>query len=201
MPKYDDKKNGRFRIYVSERSGFEFGFIPITSLPNAYTREAGKPVQDVNILVAPTEYDSPPPSKRPLGGVGDISNGNERQNSNFADPANVYVTPPPSPPVVYYVTSSQPIPWNTDPVVYVGGSNQDVVMASNPQLSPGEANRVIALQCVGSNITLNSSNGLTFDFQRTPFLNMTSGSIATIIWNATDSTWHVTSFNPKSGGF
>lgn len=200
MAKPRDKYSQRFRIYTSERSGFDFGFIPITSLPNAYTREAGKPVQDVDILVSPTEFDTPPPSNKPLGGIGDISSANVRPNSDFTD-ANAFITPPQSLPVIYYVTSSSTIPWNTDPVVYIGGSLNNVTMASNPQISAGQGQRVVAWQGVGSNVTLNSGNGLTFDFKRVPFLVMESGSIITGIWNATDNTWHITSFNQKSGGF
>lgn len=200
MPSKRDKNSQRFRIYVSERSGFEFGFVPTTSLPNAYTREAGKPVQDVDILVAPTEFDTPPPSNQPLGGIGDISNGNVRQDSEFND-VDAFIVPPQSLPTVYYVTSSSTIPWNDDPVVYIGGSLTNVTMASNPQISAGQGTRVVAWQGVGSNVTLNSGNGLTFDFKPIPFLVMQSGSIATGIWNQTDNTWHITSFNQKSGGF
>lgn len=194
------KDSQRFRIYTSQRSGFEFGFQPITERPNAYWREAGKPVQDVNIQVSPDEFDQPPPSTEPLGGQGDIS-GSARANSDFSVDSNVYITPPPSIPVVYYVSSSQSIPWNTKPVVYVGGSNSNITMASNPQIVPGRHNLIVAFQCIGSNIILNSGNGLTFDFNRTPFINMTSGGIITAIYNQTDSTWHITSFNPDSGGF
>jgi hypothetical protein len=114
---------------------------------------------------------------------------------------NVYLTPPPSVPVVYYLTASQTIPWNDNPVVYIGGSNSNITMSSNPQISPAPNGKIVAFQCVGSNIILNSSNGLTFDFVRTPFINMTSGSIITAIYLQTDSTWHITSFNPISGGF
>lgn len=193
------KDSQRFRIYTSQRSGFEFGFQPITERPNAYWREAGKPVQDVNIQVSPNEFDSPPPSTQPLGGQGDIS-GNSRVNSDFSVDSNVYVTVPPSIPVVYYVGSSQSIPWNNNPVVYIGGSGVNITMASNPQIVAGENGKVVAFQCVGSNIILNSANGLTFDFVKTPFINMQSGGIITAIYLQTDSTWHITSFNP-TGGF
>lgn len=193
------KDSQRFRIYTSERSGFEYGFQPITERPNAYWRETGKPVQDVNVQVSPNEFDTPPPSTQPLGGEGDIS-GDARANSDFST-ANAYITPPPSLPVVYYVTSSQTIPWNNKPVVYIGGSNSNIIMASNPQIVPGEHGKVLAFQCVGSNITLNSGNGLTFDFKRIPFIVMSSGGIITTIFNKTDNTWHITSFNPDSGGF
>jgi len=194
------KDSQRFRIYTSQRSGFEFGFQPITSRPNAYWRESGKPVQDVNIQVSPDEFDQPPPSTQPLGGQGDIS-GSARANSDFSVDSNVYVTVPPSIPVVYYVIASQTIPWNDNPVVYIGGSNSNVIMSSNPQITTGPSGKVLAFQCVGSNITLNSGNGLTFDFKQVPLITMTSGSIITGIFNGTDGTLHITSFNPISGGY
>src|SRR3990167_2228806 len=188
------KDSQRFRIYTSQRSGFEFGFQPITERPNAYWRESGKPVQDVNVQVSPNEFDSPPPSTQPLGGR-DIS-GSARQNSDFSVDSNVYVTVPPSIPVVYYVTASQSIPWNDNPVVYFGGSLTDITMSSNPQIVAGRDGKVVAFQCVGSSVTLNSGNGLTFDFSNQPFINMVSGGIVTAIY--TNNTWHITSFNPIS---
>lgn len=199
MAKPRSKDSGRFRIYVSDRSGFEFGFIPITSRPNAYTRESGKPVQDLNERVSPTEFDQPPPSTKPLGGEGDIS-GDPRANSDFSVDSNVYLTPPQGVGVVYYVDSSQTIPWNENPVVYIGGSASNVTMASNPQISPADGGKSLAFQCVGSNITLINGSGLTFDFVGTQIV-MTSGSIITTIYNRTDNTWHITSFNQNSGGF
>ena len=91
MAKPRSRDSGRFRIYVSDRSGFEFGFIPTVEGKVPYTRESGKPVQDLNVKVAPTEFDSPPPSKLPLGGQGDINAGNVRANSDFATPNNVFI--------------------------------------------------------------------------------------------------------------
>lgn len=193
------KDSQRFRIYTSQRSGFEFGFQPITERPNAYWRETGKPVQDVNIQVSPNEFDQPPPSTRPLGGQGDIS-GSARANSDFSIDSNVYQTTPESTPVVYYLTSSQTIPFNDDPVVYIAGSSGTTTMASNPQIVAGQDGQVTAWQCVGSRIVLNSANGLKFDFIKTPFINMDSGGIITGIFTKSDNLWHITSFNP-TGGF
>lgn len=190
------KDSQRFRIYTSQRSGFEFGFQPLTERPNAYWRETGKPVQDVNIQVSPNEFDSPPPSTQPLGGK-DIS-GSARQSSDFSVNSNAYLTTPEATPVVYYLTASQSIPWNDNPVVYIGGSNSNITMSSNPQIVAGRNGKLVAFQCIGSNITLNSGNGLAFDFINTPFINMVSGSIVTAIY--TNNTWRITSFNP-SGGF
>lgn len=198
MAKSRDKDSQRFRIYTSERSGFEFGFKPTTSPPNAYTRESGKPVKDNGLEVAPTEFDTPPPSKLPLGGA-DIS-GDPRANSDFSVDSNVYLIPSESFIPVYYITSSNSIPWNTEPVVYIGASNQNIRMAVNPQIVRGQENQLVAFQCVGSSITLVNGSGLTFDFNASQIV-MNSGGIITCLYNATDNTWHITSFNPISGGF
>ena len=193
------KDSQRFRIYTSQRSGFEFGFQPITERPNAYWRESGKPVQDVNVQVSPNEFDSPPPSTQPLGGK-DIS-GSARSNSDFSVDSNVYVTPPSSVGVVYNISGASSIPWNDNPVVYIAGLSSTTTMNVNPQISAGRQGKLLAFQCVSSQIVLNSGNGLTFDFINTPLINMDSGGIITAIYNETDSTWHITSFNPDSGGF
>lgn len=192
------KDSQRFRIYTSQRSGFEFGFQPITERPNAYWRETGKPVQDVNIQVSPNEFDSPPPSTKPLGGS-DIS-GNVRSNSDFSVDSNVYLTIPESVSVVYNISGASSIPWNSKPVVYIAGLSSTVTMNVNPQIVAGEQGKVLAFQCVSSQIILNSGNGLTFDFISTPFITMDSGGIITAIYSKTDNTWHITSFNP-TGGF
>lgn len=196
MAKSRSRDSSRFRFYISDRSGFQFGFIPTTSRPNAYTRESGKPVQDVNSRVCPSEYDQPPPSTKPLGGEGDIS-GEPRASSDFSVDANIYTIPPESVPVVYLINSSQTIPWNTNPVVFIAGSGVNQVMVSNPQISPGEHGNVLGFQCVGSSITIKSGNGVSIDFNQAQ-VTMQSGSIITTIFNKTDNTWHITSFT-KNG--
>ena len=198
MAKRQDKKSGRFRIYESDRSGFEYGFKPVTSYPNAYTREAGKPTRDGNALVAPNEFDSPPPSKKSLGGEGDIGSG-VRDNSNFSTPSDVYIVPPESTKTIIYVNSSSSIRWNTDPVVYIAGSNSTQIMSVNPQVIAGAQGQLIALECVGSNVTLLNGSGITTDFNVSS-VSMSSGGVSTLFYSATDNTWHITSFS-ANGGF
>lgn len=188
----------RFRWWNSDRSGFQFGFQPLTSAPNEYKREAGKPTDDKGFKVAPEEYDSPPPSKKSLGGEGDIS-GDPRANSDFSVDANVYRIPSESTIPVVYVNSSRSIAWNLEPEVYVTGSNAAQVMSVNPQIVAGAQGQQLALQCIGSSITLINGSGITFAFQ-SPRIRMDSGGIAVLLYSVTDNTWHLTSFN-ASGGF
>lgn len=187
------RKGDRFKWWVSERSGFQFGFVPLTSPPNAYTRESGRPVRDNGIQIAPDEFDTPPPSTKSLGGEGEIGTGARANSTDVND------VPPESVSQVIYVNSSRAISWNNNPTVYISGSNANQVMAVNPQITSGIHGLYIALQGVGSSVTLKNGSGITFDFQGIPNVVMGSGAIATLIYNATDSTWHMTSFNPNGG--
>src|SRR3990167_6006062 len=189
------RKGDRFRWWNSERSGFQFGFSPLTSPPNSYYREDGRPVRDNGVQVAPEEYDQPPPSTKPLGGP-DIGSG-ARNNSDPSVDANVYIVP--NLLSVQYIPVSGIVSWNYDNVpIYVTGSLQAVTLGNNP-LSIGPNGTYISIQGVGSSVTINSGNGITFDFINAPSIRLDSGSIVTLISNATDSTWHVTSFNAQGG--
>ena len=185
------RKSDRYRWWISERSGFEFGFQPLTSPPNEYSRESGRPIYDNGVLIAPEEYDTPPPSTKSLGGEGEIGTGARANAESVTVPPGFSIT-------VIYVNSSNSIAWNDQPVVQIAGNLVAQVMAVNPQIQPGTPAKYIALECVGSSVTLINGSGITFDFNK-PRVVMESGSIATIFYNATDSTWHMTSFNPQGG--
>lgn len=186
------RKGDRFRWWNSERSGFQFGFEPLTSPPNAYSRESGRPVYDKGILVSPDEFDQPPPSNKPLGGEGEIGTGARENAQSVATPQSDLIP-------VQYLTSSSVISWNFNNVpVYITGSNSDITLGNNP-IPLGPNGTYISIQGVGSSVTINSGNGITFDFINKPNIVIGSGGIATLISNATDSTWHVTSFNAQGG--
>ena len=192
------RKGDRFRWWNSDRSGFQFGFQPLTSPPNAYYREDGRPVRDNGIMVSPDEYDQPPPSNKPLGGP-DIGTG-ARADSSFANDANVYTIPTQSIPQVTFVNSSNSIQWNRNPVVYIAGSNIAQIMVANPQIQPGTDKLYIALQGVGNPVTISHGSGVSIDFNK-PSITLNSGDIATMIYTATDSLWHITSINNNGGLF
>ncbi len=183
------RKGDRFRWWVSDRSGFQFGFQPLTSPPNAYTRESGRPVRDNGIQVAPDEFDQPPPSTKPLGGEGEIGTG-ARANSNFAVDSNVYLVPQESTIPTVSVNSSTSVSWNTYQVVYIAGALAPQVMSVNPQVQLGQQNQQVCFMCVGSPITFINGSGLVLHTSR---YVMNSGSILNIIYNATDSLWYETS--------
>ena len=200
MAERTTRKGDIFKWWNSDRSGFQFGYVPNTSLPNQYSREQGRPIRDNGVQVAPDEYDQPPPSNKPLGGTGEIGVG-ARANSDPAIDSDVYyINPGYLIPVQYLSTSSQ-IRWNDQNYpIYITGSNQSVTLTSNPQLTSGQHGKVIAIMGVGSNVTINSGSGITFDFN-VPAIVLDSGAIATLIYNATDSLWHLTSFTSNYGGF
>lgn len=190
MAERSTRSGDRFRWWISDRSGLQFGFQPTTDRPNAYYREDGRPIRDNGIQVAPDEFDQPPPSTKPLGGEGEIGTG-ARNNSSSLTPENLIG--------VQYLTSSSKISWTTENVpMQVTGSNQAVTLGANP-INPGTPYLYISIMGVGSNVTINSGNGVTFDFINRPSITLGSGGIATLIYNATDSTWHVTSFNAQGG--
>ena len=187
MAKPRSRDSGRFRIYVSDRSGFEFGFQPITSKPNAYTRESGKPVQDLNVKVAPNEFDTPPPSKKSLGGEGDISNGNVRANADFAIPSNAFIVDSTN---VVVVAATDSIAWNQYPWTSIAGSAASQTLSSNPQVARGQQDQQITLMCVSNQITIITGNGLTL---RTPTFQMNSGDIIGLMYQSSNTTWFETS--------
>jgi len=173
------RKGDRFKWWVSDRSGFQFGFLPLTSPPNAYSREDGRPVKDNGIQVSPDEYDQPPPSTKPLGGEGEIGTG-ARDNSSFATDSNVYLTPPESLPVVQYLTATSRIAPNPNNLpIYIAGSIASITLSSNPQVVSGTTNQQITLMCVGSSVTLINGNGLAL---RTSSYTMSSGSLINLFY-------------------
>ncbi len=183
------RKGDRYKWWVSDRSGFQFGFQPLTSPPNAYSREDGRPVRDNGIQIAPDEFDQPPPSTKPLGGEGEIGTG-ARDNSSFATDANVYLVPPESVIPTVQVNSSSSISWNNEPVVYIVGRLTNQVMSVNPQIQPAEDKKQIVLMGVGSSVTLKNGSGLAL---RTSQYVMGSGYLLNLIYTQTDSLWHETS--------
>ena len=184
------RKGDRFRWWISDRSGLQFGFVPLTSRPNDYTREAGRPVRDNGIQVAPDEFDTPLPSTKSLGGEGEIGTGARANSTDVND------IPPESVTRVQYLVASTKIQWNQDNIpLYVVGSLNNVTLDANP-LSNGIQGLYISIQGVGSSVTINSGNGISIDFNKSN-IRLDSGGIATLIYNATDSTWHITSFNAQ----
>lgn len=150
-------------------------------------------VSDDGSLVAPEEFDTPPPSKKSLGGEGDVSPGNTR--SAYTD----YSTPSENQIRTQYVTAGGGISYEQKTYksgeaigsgfFYVVGSNSAVTISANPQItSAGQGNK-LTIECVGSSVTLQDGNGLSLR----KIAVMNSGFILNLIYNATDGLWYETS--------
>ena len=141
------------------------------------------------LTVAPDELDIPPPSSIPLGGAG-IS-GSPRANSLTTDIPTV------STPVIQYITAAGGISMSTQPWIMVIGSNDVIDISANPQVAFGDSGQIIAIQCVGSGVTLEDGDGLALAGNQ-PFA-MTSGSIINLVFNNGDNLLYETS-RVKNGG-
>lgn len=138
--------------------------------------------QDGN-SIAPDEYDTPPPSSRPLGGA-DVS-GSPRANSDSTD------TPTANNYSVQYITAGGGIALTDEPWLRVVGSLSTVNITRNPQITLGRPNQVIAVNCVGSSVLLEEGSGLALA-SSAQFL-MSSGSVITMFCDRTANLWRETS--------
>ena len=134
----------RFKKRNSDRSGFAF-----------FEREL---LTDKPWKVAPEEYDTPPPSKKSLGGEGDIS-GEPRANSAFTV-ANTAVPTEVDNPVVYVLAAVSIAP-SLHPFMRITGSNAAVNLTADPQVVAGREGQVLTLLCIDSSVTLDDGTGLT----------------------------------------
>ena len=135
----------RFKKRDSDRSGFAF-----------YEREL---LKDVPWKVAPEEYDAPPPSKKSLGGEGDVS-GEPRANSGFSTISNYDVPTEVDNPLVYLVAATAITP-SAHPFLRITGSNAAVNLTVNPQITAGREGQVLTLLCADSSVTLDDGTGVT----------------------------------------
>lgn len=179
-------RKSRYRLKDSDRSGFTFKEIEL--------------VKDKGILVGPDEFDTPPPSNKSLGGRGILLNPDARQNSEDTSALNSRTT--------QFVTAAGGITFvqNYDSQskfdinnqwIYIAGSLATVNITANPQVSAGYQNAIFSIQCVSNNIILENGSGLSLR----RLINMDSGAILNLIYNATDNLWHETSRSHINGGF
>ncbi len=172
----------RFKRRNDDRTGFKFYEIEL--------------VKEGPYKVAGSELDVPPPSKKSLGGEGDIS-GEPRLNSRFdlsgtANVLEVYQIP------TYVITAGGGItPDFNHAWMQVVGSNQAVDITANPQIVRSTEGKVLTLVCVGSGVTLDNATGLNL-MGSSQFV-MTSGSVIGFIYNTGNTAWNET-FRDQIGG-
>ena len=168
-------KVSRYKRRNSDRSGFKYYEIEL--------------IKDKQYIVAGGEFDTPPPSKTPLGGEGDVS-GDPRSSSDFTSISNVNTEVFSNP--TRYITAAGGISAEFNhPWMNVTGSNNAVTITSNPRISAGKQDNILTLFCTDSNITLNHGNSLNMIGSSQAVLN--SGSYITFIWSTGNYAWNETS--------
>ena len=168
----------RFKLRNSDRSGFKFFEIEL--------------VKDGPWKVAGDERDTPPPSRFPLGGEGDVSTGDQLANSNFslgvsATSASDYLQNP----TVFVTAAAGVTPSFSHPWMRVTGSNDAITISATPNIARGQQGQVLTLQCIDSAITLtqSSANAIAFLDSRAN-LQLTSGMVITFIYNSANQCWN-----------
>lgn len=183
-------KQNRYRLRDSDRSGFTFREIEL--------------VKDKANLVGPGEFDAPPPSNQSTGGEGDMDRSGVRPNWNTTTAVEVRPTQildslnGSTIGIIFpIIPDSQGKSDTNNAWVYIAGINASVNLNSNPQITSGYQNSIITVQCVSNRVILENGNGLSL---RTPVFNMSSGSIITLFYSATNNLWYETSRSSIDGG-
>ena len=167
----------RFLKFTSDRDGFDDMRVAM--------------LKDGSSIVNPDEYDTPPPSKKSLGGEGDIAQGELRQDGTSTD------TPSGSDNPTVYITAAGGITPSTHPFMLVVGSNSNVTISANPQIVRGKQNQILTLFGTGSSITLQNGNGVAT--MGSSILVLNSGYVATFIYNTGGTVWQETSRDRVGG--
>ena len=162
----------RFRKRTSDISGFDYIEIEM--------------IREKSLWIGSDERDDPPPSKLPLGGEGEIS-----QGTYFRSLTSLTIDSERDNPVRYITAGGGITADLTHPYVRVVGSNNNVTITANPRISTGRQSQVLTLFGVGSSITLNNGNGVAL-MASAPFV-INSGSVITFIYNTGGTVWQETS--------
>ena len=164
----------RFKLKDSDRSGFKFFEITL--------------VKDGPYKVSAEEYDTPPPSRRPLGGEGEVS-GDPRDNSSFVTFSTSVATPTDlDNPTVSITSSGGIVPSFAHPWMRITGSNAAVDITADPQIAAGQEGQILTLQCVDSGVTLDHGTGL--NLMGSAQFVMRSGSFITFYYSTGGTVWN-----------
>ncbi len=179
-------KVSRFKLRDSDRSGFTVREITL--------------VRDKGRLVAPEEFDQPPPSLQSLGGEGDVSG----MPRTTVDQFTVAFTSAAAVEVLAVQAGVSITPTLPDPSDHTGntiqgylavvGSLAPVTMAVTPQITAGRERQVLSVECVGSGVTFVHGSGLSLMAGRR--FSMQSGSVITFQYNSANGAWSETSRTP-----
>ena len=181
------RRNRKHTIWLketSDQSGFDNFRYDGTTWHKKWTSITQK-----GLTIAPNEFDTPPPSNKPLGGA-DVS-GDPRANSLTYDVPSVSAIQ------IQYITAAGGISSALRETIYVSGSNATIDITAARQVSPGQPQQIMSIMCVGSGIILEEGSGLALISGRT--FSMQSGSIFVAYYSGTDNLWHETS-RVQNGG-
>lgn len=169
----------RFKLRESDRSGFKFFEIEL--------------IKDGPFKVAAEEFDAPPPSKKSLGGEGDIS-GDTRPNSAFTI-ANATAT------VADFVNPIIPVGVDgivhnlTHIVMLLAATDATVNITASPQITAGQQGNVLVLEVTSNRVILENGNGLALAGSQAYVMD--SGDILSLIYQTGGTVWQETSRSPN----
>lgn len=169
-------RKSKYLLRDSDRSGFTHKNIEL--------------FLDDGHLVSGEEFDAPPPSKRLFPSEGEVSPGDTRGNyTDYGVDAKNYA-------VTQVLQAASQISLNRQvdnasdytyiqSTVYVAGSNAATTLTSDPQIVASNHGDRLTVQGAGSAVLLTNGNGL----QLRSALQLNSGTLVNLVYNATDSLW------------
>lgn len=179
-------KKRRYQLRDSDRSGFTFREIEL--------------VNDNGALVGPDEFDTPPPSNRLYPDEGGVSDGDTRSNYTSYAAINVrptqIVNPSDQINLMFQKDNSNFQIKNPLTLFYVAGVSSQTVLTSNPQVPSSNHGDKICIECTSNNLVMRNGNGLRL---YSNIINMNSGFLVNLIYNATDGLWCETSRGAEFG--
>ena len=168
----------RFKLRDSDRDGF--------------TRKEQSLVKDAPWKVGPDEYDTAPPSRKSLGGEGDV-NKNDILSSNTFEIGDVATPSAYDNPVNYITAAGGITPSFVHPWMFVVGSNANVTLSANPQIAAGVEGKKLTVYGVGSTIRIIHGNGVVMVGSQPCVVD--SGQLISFLYTASNGTaaWRETS--------
>ena len=154
-------------------------------------------VKDGPYKVAGDQYDTPPPSRKSLGGEGDIS-GDPRANSRFDLAGTANILAENQIPTSYITAAGGITPNFNHAWMYVTGSNESVDITADPQVVRGSEGQVLTL--VGVNFPITFDNGTGLNLMGSAQFVMESGGVLGLIYTTGNTAWNET-FRSSVGGW
>lgn len=184
-------RSRRFKKRESDRSGFDYREVELVFDDGGFGTDS-----NAGVLVGPDEYDTPPPSNISLGGEGEISPGDTNPfylsyTSNVISRQTQFLTTTTASQILASPEQAYLLQQAMRNWIWISGSLNVITLTSNPQVTVGKEGDTLAIQCVGSGVTLVNSNGLALTGGQ-PF-SMTSGSIICLYYSSGTAIWRETS--------